>query len=78
MPPAPRKNTAPETAELSANSTEEPTPVYDEIAEEHKQDLESADPVNVTNFEEDDDPLSNVGELVADDDEKALKTEENA
>ena len=50
MPPAARK----------PNSGEGNTPIHDQL----QQDLANADPEDVTLFEEDDDPLSHVGELV--------------
>jgi hypothetical protein len=62
MPPSARK----------PNSAEEETPLHDQL----KKDLETADPEDVTLFEEDDDPLSNVGELI--DDDETAENKENS
>jgi len=64
MPPQARR---PKPAPSS--SEESDTPIHDQLA----KDLESADPEDVTQFAEDDDPLSNVGELVDEEDEDTSK-----
>lgn len=46
----------------------ESTPVHDNIPNRLLQDLESASDEERTTFEEDDDPLSNVGDVLDDDD----------
>lgn len=40
------------------------TPVHDQV----KEDLENAEESDLTHFDEDDDPLTNVGEFLDDDD----------
>ena len=65
--------TAPESTELDnpadpEKAAKETTPVFDDVSSKLKQDLESASDEDRTQFEEDDDPLSNVGDVLDDDD----------
>lgn len=73
---APRKNDEnDETTELDTSklrtpnedTTEESTPLFDETTAY----LQDADEADVTHFEEDDDPLSLVGDPVDDEEENA-------
>ena len=69
MPPAARK---PRPAPAAPAAEEDNnTPIHDQLV----KDLESADPEDVTLFEEDNDPLSNVGELVDEDDDESTEKE---
>ena len=77
MPPSPRKqavadenkDTSPaaplDAAATAPEGTVSETPVHDQLV----QDLESASDEERTAFEEDDDPLSHVGEVLDDDDD---------
>lgn len=73
MPPSARKDTTPTPPQQpTAPPTDSDTPIHNQLV----QDLENADPEDVTQFEEDDDPLEHVGDL-ADDESGADNTEEN-
>jgi hypothetical protein len=66
--PSPRPATDLEKPADAEKAATESTPLHDEIAAQLKKDLENANPEDVTQFQEDDDPLSNVGEIVDDPD----------
>lgn len=72
MPPTARKpSPKPRENEEKAETTEDETPIHDQLV----QDLKNADPEDVTLFEEDDDPLSHVGELVDEDETEEKETQ---
>lgn len=63
MPPKPRSSETPDEtpAETPVETPTSDTPIHDQLVE----DLKNADPEDVTGFgaEEDDDPLSHVGDF---------------